>query len=182
MARSRTTKPIHEFVPAPPSPGDDSCNEWCAGMHLIETECSDHPAFRWYDVGDLMVMGAERRPGHPLLYLYKHRETRRYMNIDADGVPWRYVAPADDDWGSEGSYVRLPSLDAALDGLALWELPIMRNAPIEEVRQAYAAVPKSRYRSFTDEFPEDVLLDDESDDDENDPFDDNIEIWEDGDQ
>lgn len=108
-------------------------------MHLIEEQCSDHPLFRWYDVGDLMVMGAERRDGHPLLYLYKHRLTRHYMHIDADGVAWRYVAPPRYDPDDDGTYEPLPSLSDALVELRLWEVPMMRNAPFNEVRQAFEA-------------------------------------------
>ena len=43
------------FVAPPDWEGE--CNEWCAGMHLIERELTDHPDIELYDVADLMVMG-----------------------------------------------------------------------------------------------------------------------------
>ena len=168
MARSQKTRVLHEHVPAPPPPADGSCNEWCTGMHLIETECVDHPLFRWFSVDDLMVAGAVRRPGHPLLYLYKHRDTRRYLNVDEAGVAWRYVPPPADRLGfaeDHGSYERLPSLGAALDLLHLWELPVMRCAPFEDVWQAYAAAPSTHVMAFTIDDDED-LDDDDLDDNE----------------
>lgn len=105
---------------APPD-WEGRCNEWCAGMHLIERELTDHPDIELYDVADLMVMGALRRKGKPLLYLYKHRVTRREMAIDADGVAWWYKAPGRGKTG-DGEYVRHDSLAAAVDGLRLWEM------------------------------------------------------------
>lgn len=97
------------------------CDEWCAGLHLIERELADHPDIDRYDAADFMVMGALRRTGHPLLYLYKHVETRAYLNIDAAGVAWRYVPPRRGDDG-DGRYVRHRSLEDAFDALRLWEL------------------------------------------------------------
>jgi hypothetical protein len=50
-----------------PPDRDGECNEWCAGLHLIERKLADHPDIEFYDVADFMIMGALRRPGHPLL-------------------------------------------------------------------------------------------------------------------
>lgn len=120
MTRSRRPKRVRlEYISPPPPPPNGACNEWCAGMHLIERECTDHPDFDYYDVGDLMVAGAVRRAGHPLLYLYKHCWTRRYLNVDTDGVAWRFVPPQTDHADDRGSYERLDSPHEALDILDL---------------------------------------------------------------
>lgn len=166
MARSRNhIKPADEYIPAPPPPADGSCTEWCAPLHLIESKCSDHPLLKWFSVDDLMIMGAVLRVGHPTLYLYKHRDTRRDANIDADGVAWRYVPPAPDDFDDGGTYERLTSLADALDGLALWELPVMRDAPFEEVWEAYAAAPNNRHLADDEDDEDDDDIDDYWDDD-----------------
>jgi hypothetical protein len=39
--------------------------------------------------------------------MYKHVDTRRYLNIDGDGVPWRFVMTGPGD-GRVGMYVRHP--------------------------------------------------------------------------
>ena len=47
--------------------------------------------------------------------MFKHVDTRRYLNLDVDGAPYRA------DGG--GTYVRHATLRDAIDALGLWELP-----------------------------------------------------------
>jgi hypothetical protein len=87
---------------------------------------SSVPADAFFDPDDFMLMSwcvGERPSG---VHLFKHVDTRHYLNLDADGVPYRYVPPATDDPDDEGSYVRHTSLRDAVDAVGLWELPWMR--------------------------------------------------------
>ena len=86
---------------------------------------AEWPVARLFDVDDFMIMGGWRRNGKPLLYLYKHGFTRRYLNIDADGEAWRYVEPKRLDSNHPGRFIRLPSLESAVNSLGLWEMPWM---------------------------------------------------------
>ena len=51
--------------------------------------------------------------------MFKHVDTRRYLNLDVDGAAYRY-----DD--GDGTYVRHETLRDAVDALGLWELPWLR--------------------------------------------------------
>lgn len=43
------------------------------------------------DFRDFMLMnGVERKP-RPFLYIYKHCESRRHVNLDRDGSPYRFL-------------------------------------------------------------------------------------------
>jgi hypothetical protein len=63
---------------------------------------ADLPAI---DPDDFMFMGRIDRKGRPRIWLYKHIDTRRYVNVADDGTPYDYVAPK--NWNSryEGRYV-----------------------------------------------------------------------------
>lgn len=58
------------------------------------------------DPGDFMWMGATASDGVPV-QLYKHSDTRRYLNLDAAGHAYRYVA-------KDNAYVPLADLYSAL--------------------------------------------------------------------
>jgi hypothetical protein len=83
------------------------------------------PADAFFDPDDFMLMDWCRadRPG--TISLFKHVDTRHYLNLDARGTAYRYVPPANARAGT-GTYVRHRELRDALDDLALWELPWMR--------------------------------------------------------
>lgn len=51
------------------------------------------------DVDDFVYSAHVDRPGLPVLHVYRHLHTRKYLNIDAAGTAWRYVGPGR---GSEG--------------------------------------------------------------------------------
>lgn len=84
------------------------------------------PADAFFDPEDFMLMDWCRDGRPPTISLFKHVDTRRYLNLDVHGDPYRYVPPAPSDRHGDGSYVRHRSLRAALDDLRLWELPWMR--------------------------------------------------------
>jgi hypothetical protein len=80
---------------------------------------------RFFDVDDFMIMARKVRSGRPSIVLYKHRHTRRYLNLDADGRTYRYLAPRANTDG-DGRYVAEPNVDRALGSLELWLLPWMK--------------------------------------------------------
>ena len=61
------------------------------------------------------------RSGRPNISQFKHRYTRRYLHLDLVGRAYRYVPPA--SVRGHGRFVAAPSLEWALEGLRLWELP-----------------------------------------------------------
>jgi len=65
------------------------------------------------------------RPPRPTITLYKHRYTRRYLNLDAAGTTYRYFPPRAGSSG-HGQYRPHKDPSSALWGLGLWELPQMK--------------------------------------------------------
>lgn len=69
---------------------------------MNRTTCTD-PGCLWrlaeLTVGDdatadLMLMGVDHEDGRPPIHLYKHSDTRRYLNLAAEGdaiTAWRYT-------------------------------------------------------------------------------------------
>lgn len=82
---------------------------------------------QFLDVADFMIMGRLVRPGRPDIVLYKHRFTRRYLNIDPDGHTYRYHPPRRLHSNHLGSYRPHRSLRAAVDHLGLRDLPWMKS-------------------------------------------------------
>ena len=76
------------------------------------------PADAFFDPDDFMAVSwaLPDRPAH--VRVFKHVDTRRYLNLDVDGAPYRATAA--------GIYVRHSTLREAVDALGLWELPWMR--------------------------------------------------------
>ncbi len=74
--------------------------------------------------GEFMYMGAvTNRRKRLTIHLYKHIDTRRYLNLDDAGHAYEYCGPApgdhDDEW-TRGRYRLHRSLDAALEAAELW--------------------------------------------------------------
>jgi hypothetical protein len=107
-----------------PAESDDP-GPWFAPLHLVAEVVAGQHDWRLFDPDDFMCMGRVVRRSRPDIYLYKHIDTRQYLNLDEQGVPYRYCVPAEGAAG-EGRYVRHRSLTRALFWLRLWELPSMR--------------------------------------------------------
>lgn len=60
-------------------------DEWWDPLLAVEAQTATSARLldRCFRVDDFMLMGRDRRRGRPLVYLYKHRDTRRYLNVDA---------------------------------------------------------------------------------------------------
>ena len=110
----------------PPPARPDPLERRLAPLRLVaeKLRASAVPADAFFDPDDFMLLSWCRanRPAHVMLF--KHVDTRRYLNLDADGAAHRYVPPADP--GGEGAYPRYATLREAVDALGLWELPWMR--------------------------------------------------------
>ena len=98
---------------------------WFEPLHLVAAAIAGNRLYRFFDCDDFMIMGRVVRTKRPDITLFKHRYTRRYLNLDATGRPYRYIPPRADADGS-GRYVVHRDLRIALFQLALWDLPWMK--------------------------------------------------------
>jgi hypothetical protein len=118
-----------KFVfPSEDEPLDPS---WFEPLQLVSATIAGNHRYRFFDSKDFMIMGRVVRSPRPSIVLYKHRFTRRYLNLDDTGRPHRYVAPRDGATG-HGRYLVHRDLRAALDHLDLWELPWMKHGLDDE--------------------------------------------------
>lgn len=84
------------------------------------------PSDEFFDCHDFMVMARVCRSSLPNIVLYKHCYTRRYINLDAVGHAYRYVAPKSITSDRPGQYRAHRDLRGAVAELGLWELPWMK--------------------------------------------------------
>jgi hypothetical protein len=109
-------------------PTPDLLHRRFAPLRLVaeRLRTSSVPADAFFDPDDFMLMSwcHDDCPTH--LLLFKHVDTRRYLNLDVHGAPYRYVPPRDDDPDGDGRYEPHATLRDAVDHLELWELPWMR--------------------------------------------------------
>ena len=61
------------------------------------------------DIDDFVYSAHVDRPGLPVLHVYRHLHTRKFLNIDAAGTAWRYVGAGH---GNEGYEQLLEPSDA----------------------------------------------------------------------
>jgi hypothetical protein len=101
-----------------PSEGEP-LDTWFAPLHLVADAIAGQPRYRRFATDDFMVMSRVLRGPRPSVLLYEHRITRRYLNLDDTGRPYRFVLTRS---GAEthGRYQPHRDLRAALDHLALW--------------------------------------------------------------
>lgn len=82
-------------------------------------ESSDLPSFH---EGEFMYMASARSQDGRTIHLYKHRDTRRYLNLDDQGDAYEYCGPSETGSGpmSAGCYRPHRSLTDAIDHVELW--------------------------------------------------------------
>ena len=109
-----------------PEDVDPIPDEWWEPLLGVERLMQESPRLldRCFRLGDFMLMGRERRRSRPLVYLYKHKDTRRYLNVDPQLRAYVFVYARSGN--SDGSYRRLDTLEEGIDGVGLWELPRFR--------------------------------------------------------
>lgn len=94
---------------------------WAPLMGAIDSIGGVHRSYRLRPSDFMYTYRAVRRE-RPDVFAYKHRWTRHYLHLDAEGRPYRFVAAAHPAQGP-GRYLRYRNLAAALDHLALWVVP-----------------------------------------------------------
>ena len=68
-----------------------------------------------------MYMAAVRTAdGAGTIHLYKHRDTRRYLNLDEAGHAYEYCPPAEDSSPDPGHYRVHRSIAEAIEHVELW--------------------------------------------------------------
>lgn len=112
----------------PPPERSDPLARRFAPLRLVAERLatSTVPADAFFDPDDFMLMSWCRSDRPKDVMLFKHIDTRHYLNLDADGAAYRYVPAATDDPDDQGTYVRHMTLRDAVDAVGLWELPWMR--------------------------------------------------------
>ncbi|MCU1371430.1 MAG: hypothetical protein JWO77_2624 [Ilumatobacteraceae bacterium] len=100
--------------------------EWFRPLYDVWRAVPAVAPFDRFDPDDFLVMGRVLRGPQPDITLYKHRYTRRYLNLDAAGLAYRYAGPPLESFRS-GEY-RRQDLTAALRALGLGELPHLKVA------------------------------------------------------
>jgi hypothetical protein len=115
---------MRELVPSPEDALDPA---WWAPLERVARLVVGVPAYQFFDLDDFMLMVRLVRPPRPAITLYKHRHTRRYLNLDDAGHAYRFIPPRDEP-KSNGRYVAHGDLQEALDHLRLWELPWMKSS------------------------------------------------------
>jgi hypothetical protein len=108
----------------PPLAGPDDPAWWTPLKGAIQSIGGVHRSYRLLP-SDFMYMYRAVRRERPDISAYQHRWTRHYLHLDAEGRPYRFVAAAHPAQGP-GRYLRYRNLAAALDRLALWNVPSSR--------------------------------------------------------
>lgn len=103
---------------------DGGCDEWCVALHAVEKAATGLHFARYFDPDDFMMM-SRVDDRHGSITLYKHIDTRRYLNADDQGGTYWY-APGSIVRERRGDYVPHESLQDAFEELCLWELLWMR--------------------------------------------------------
>jgi hypothetical protein len=98
------------------------CSHWCRPLHMVERAIAGQAFAKYFVVDDFMCMGMLHRRGRPNLILNKHRLTRRYLNLDAEGHAYRFLPPRPES-SSNGQYRPHADLVTAIDNLRLFEMP-----------------------------------------------------------
>lgn len=98
-------------------------DEWTRPLESAARAIAGMRRYRYFELGDFMLMGKEVRRPRPDVHLYKHVHTRRYLNLDQAGHAYRYIGPRAPESNYSGRYVAHRDLRTALDHLELWLLP-----------------------------------------------------------
>lgn len=108
-------------------------------LEAISRIARQSPELPSFHPGEFMYMGAVRNARKQLtIRLYKHRDTRRYLNLDKAGhaYAYRYREHEPFDGSAGGRYQAYRTLADALDAVHLWlfeeEPRFFRSFPPEE--------------------------------------------------
>ena len=98
---------------------------WWAPLEGVGRAVQSQWRYQFFALADFMLMVKLVRPPRPSLYLYKHRYTRRYLNLDEAGHAYRFAVPRSKPEGP-GRYLAHRNPADAIDHLELWLLPWMK--------------------------------------------------------
>jgi hypothetical protein len=104
----------------------DAPPAWASLERLAEL-CSAHPALPPLTPDAFMYMGRLVAAGRPAVYMYKHVDSRRYLNLDAGGHAFRTAAWDDPDGAATAECLPEASIVAAIS----WVLAPLRGDPAE---------------------------------------------------
>ena len=96
---------------------------WIEPLRMIERVLAQPGATvadSFFDLDDFMIMTRLIRSPRPSIVLYKHRHTRRYINLDDAGHAYRYYPPPRPDSRGNGQYRRHQDLRTAINNVGLW--------------------------------------------------------------
>jgi hypothetical protein len=121
------------------------CDAWCMPLHLVEKAVAGQPFANGFSVWDFMIMG-RIDDEHGSIVLYKHRDTRRYINVDNTGHAYRY-SPGRPQRGRRGDYLPLRTLSEAIAELNLGFLNFAaRNDALSDARDEVPTVRTAAMR------------------------------------
>jgi hypothetical protein len=135
-----------------PDPDQPLNPSWRAPLEAIARAVAGKWKYQFFDLGDFMIMLRVVRPPRPSLVLYKHRYTRRYLNLDDAAHAYRYIESKDPS--GSGRYLAHRDLTDALDHLGLWELPWMKPG-LEPFRYGHTWRERFLVRDVLDPIDED---------------------------
>lgn len=103
-------------------------------VSLLARQSLSLPSFH---PGEFMLMGRLAAPGGVRIHLFKHVDTRRYINLDEQGHAYEYCGSLPEPTGRSGGWYRQHlSLADAIAGLRLDQFegatPYFRSFPPEE--------------------------------------------------
>jgi hypothetical protein len=100
-----------------PDENDPYDQAWWRPLELVAFVVARDRALPRLGIDEFMFMGRVVRRSRPDIWLYKHYETRRYLNLDESVQSYRYLhlpSRADDPDAIRGRYLKLPSLRIAM--------------------------------------------------------------------
>lgn len=127
---------MREEFPDPEHPLDPGWLRPLLGVADV-LSASTRPSDRLFDPGDFMIMARIHRGTRSSIVLYKHVDTRHYLNLDDGGNAYQYFPARSLETRGFGQYRPYRSLRDAIHAIGLWELPWLRPG-LEEHRHGFS--------------------------------------------
>jgi len=86
-------------------------------LERLAAQAAARPGLPPVDPDDFLYCARITRAELPVLHVYRHVLTHRYLNVDEAGVVWRYIGP-----GPKGEDPRYAFVEDLADALAMTEL------------------------------------------------------------
>lgn len=102
-----------------PEEGQDNDPRWWEPLEQLTERVAADPSLPTIMPCEFMFMGRADLRGRPSIWLYKHVDTRRYLNLGDDCRAYRYVPPEDVMSADQGRYLLHSEIRRALLHLEL---------------------------------------------------------------